>query len=984
MAQFDASINLSVNSSKAEQQVKRLEAAVDKVNRAASKLDFNNKSLDKAAAAAERLYKNLEKIESAALSKLPTSVQTLIAYLKAANVATAKLTANAVGAAAGFKQIAGVNFAPIIRAQTQMIVGFSKTSSAIQTIDSAIVKTTSSFDLLLARIVAVRVQIEGIKKLTGGKAGFIGGGTGGNSGGGNSGGGGGGGQRSLPPADFSFLGNPNTLRGLQKLRSQLQNLLDTTVIGSKQFRNLENAIAGVNNRIKNAQLKGQRGGSGVPAAKKARSGFGAPGGGIGSSIGFPLLFGGGAGSIAGGVIGALSGGFDKAILGSGIGAQVDAFGAKLIDLSGALDGAGGSTQALETLIGGLDTETARRIENLEKSGQTALAANAAFEKLSKEIGKDLATAAVLAGQDLDNLGAQITKFFTILGVSIASLFQEALYLNTRDPLEGIPEVSPETAVERTTSGEAVELARTELELAEARLAKDEEAALVIERKLVNQRKANALSEVARQLEDNSLDAQIAKNRRLEIELQAKTQLADLEAKAASSAERKAKAEERSSKAAERAAQKARREAEAAERKSQAAFDKEQQVKSQIAGLQASAFQIRVQQIQLTAGESAALTYQLSIVQQKYELLEEQINFSKQDARLKDLQIQKLQLEKTLEKEQLNSRLRALEIEKEILKLKQQQALAGINTDIGRQIEDANFRGTGNTAQDEQLQLRIDQTRRAEDVTTRLNNALAEQQKIIDDPSTAKAAEDAERTRQNLKDELDLYNQLLPQLNAAEQAQLRYNQVLQAAQPYAEAFATGLTQGLRDVVAGTKTAEEAFADFLNNIADLLIQTAATMIAQYIAIGIAKAFAGMGDGWNPSQLGDNLDGINTSFLNFAEGGYVTGPTPAVVGEGGEPEYIIPASKMDSALARYSGGTRGDAVIDGPGSAEGGGGVALAEAPMSINISGGVTQIGNDEFIRKDQLPAIVAQASKAGEQRTLRKLQMSSASRRKLGM
>ena len=52
------------------------------------------------------------------------------------------------------------------------------------------------------------------------------------------------------------------------------------------------------------------------------------------------MFGGGAGSIAGGVIGALSGGFDKAILGSGIGAQVDAFGAKLIDLSGALDGAG--------------------------------------------------------------------------------------------------------------------------------------------------------------------------------------------------------------------------------------------------------------------------------------------------------------------------------------------------------------------------------------------------------------------------------------------------------------------------------------------------------------------------------------------------------------------------------------------------------------------------------------------------------------------
>ena len=37
--------------------------------------------------------------------------------------------------------------------------------------------------------------------------------------------------------------------------------------------------------------------------------------------------------------------------------------------------------------------------------------------------------------------------------------------------------------------------------------------------------------------------------------------------------------------------------------------------------------------------------------------------------------------------------------------------------------------------------------------------------------------------------------------------------------------------------------EAFADFY--IADLLVHLAATMIAQYIAIGIAKSFAGLND-------------------------------------------------------------------------------------------------------------------------------------------
>ena len=54
------------------------------------------------------------------------------------------------------------------------------------------------------------------------------------------------------------------------------------------------------------------------------------------------------------------------------------------------------------------------------------------------------------------------------------------------------------------------------------------------------------------------------------------------------------------------------------------------------------------------------------------------------------------------------------------------------------------------------------------------------------------------------------------------------------------------------------------------------------------------------------------------------------------------------------------------------------------MSITINGGVTQIGNDEYIRKDQLPEIVAQASKAGEARTMRRLQMNPGARRKLGM
>jgi hypothetical protein len=48
-------------------------------------------------------------------------------------------------------------------------------------------------------------------------------------------------------------------------------------------------------------------------------------------------------------------------------------------------------------------------------------------------------------------------------------------------------------------------------------------------------------------------------------------------------------------------------------------------------------------------------------------------------------------------------------------------------------------------------------------------------------------------------------------------------------------------------------------------------------------------------------------------FAQGGVVDRPTLAMVGEGGEREYIIPESKMGAASAAYLGGARGAGVVN-----------------------------------------------------------------------
>ena len=47
---------------------------------------------------------------------------------------------------------------------------------------------------------------------------------------------------------------------------------------------------------------------------------------------------------------------------------------------------------------------------------------------------------------------------------------------------------------------------------------------------------------------------------------------------------------------------------------------------------------------------------------------------------------------------------------------------------------------------------------------------------------------------------------------------------------------------------------------------------------------------------------------SFKAFAKGGVVKGPTLGLIGEGGEPEYIIPQSKAAGFAANFLSGKRG----------------------------------------------------------------------------
>ena len=208
--------------------------------------------------------------------------------------------------------------------------------------------------------------------------------------------------------------------------------------------------------------------------------------------------------------------------------------------------------------------------------------------------------------------------------------------------------------------------------------------------------------------------------------------------------------------------------------------------------------------------------------------------------------------------------------------------------------------------------------------------------------------------------------------------------------------SAMSNAITGLIDGTKTAQEAFSQMFKNIGKAFIDMATQMIAKAIVLKILGiAFGGNGTSVSGTDWGSmdtsswggswGVDdgGLGAGFKPFAKGGYVTGATPALVGEAGN-EYVIPESKMNGAMARWNAGKRGSSVVEGAESGAGGGGGSLAEGPAQINISGGVMQFGGEEFIRKDQLPSIISQAGKMGEARTMRRLQMSPGARRKVGL
>jgi len=221
-----------------------------------------------------------------------------------------------------------------------------------------------------------------------------------------------------------------------------------------------------------------------------------------------------------------------------------------------------------------------------------------------------------------------------------------------------------------------------------------------------------------------------------------------------------------------------------------------------------------------------------------------------------------------------------------------------------------------------------------------------------------------------------------------------NRIIGAATAIGDAFADSFS----GIASGAVTAREGLSNFFKSVGQYFIDMAATIAGEALKLQAISILQGLFSKFlNPFSVGAmSLPGLEgTGALSsgpifqggaFAEGGFVTGPTRALIGEGGEPEYVIPASKMRGAMSRYSAGARGSGVIPS-GSGDGATmGATMTAAPIDVRYT--VERINSVDYVTADQFQAGMAQAAQQGaaqgETRALRKLQMSNSTRRRVGI
>ena len=252
-------------------------------------------------------------------------------------------------------------------------------------------------------------------------------------------------------------------------------------------------------------------------------------------------------------------------------------------------------------------------------------------------------------------------------------------------------------------------------------------------------------------------------------------------------------------------------------------------------------------------------------------------------------------------------------------------------------------------------------------TLKANDASAEQlevnKRLLDDI--------VERKEKITKETKDATKAIEEQGEAIKKVKVTKEQI-------ADLLANEMTNAITGLIEGTKTLGDVLASVAKSLGNMLLQAGMSNLFNNL-LKVPAPIAGAG---GKQGLYNRTGG----FKAFQQGGVVNSPTMGLIGEGGESEYVIPASKMAGAMARYSAGARGGAVI--PGGSGDPGTVAGSSGNTIVEYTGPTLNFNGDEYVPKSAVPEIIGAAAKrgamAGKAQAIGSLKNSRSQRASLGL
>ena len=760
--------------------------------------------------------------------------------------------------------------------------------------------------------------------------------------------------------------------------------------------------------------------------------------------GFPLLFGGGPGSVLGGLIGGAAGGkengFAASVALSAVGQILDRLATSAGNLGKALLKPTTNIDKLVESLGIAGTGLNSSIEVLRQLGLESVASAVAVDKFNEKYGKGTADSLRVLGerfQELQNsisqLGVRLAAFISgplgglfdffsnVLGSASNAEAARVLQNNVSEENRGkftqrLNELTGGRGFSGTISDDNLKTLINEFDPEAEKAAKAREKA------------EKAISdEIARQVELAQLSAEIEESKltnRRDVQAvlagtlavqEASNEIEKLNLQIANETEatklrllglEKDLAEERKRQA-EAARENARIQAEVAIRKEVLALE------NQIDQTQQQRYSTALKSAELQESEATTFARRLSLEDINFDLKKKQLERQRESQLLLVNEEEKIRAINLLFSAQLAALEEKRDVNKEIIRqnevlrqdaqkavedqLKLNALQAANNADREIRATDPSrigeFLGSGFGFFDQSNRFESDRLAESAATLEIYNEQVGALQQRITKLQNQGVDPDKllplENQLASLTQTRDLYAELQPRIDAAAIAQARYNDAFNAINPIVQSF----TGNLQEVVAGTKSAEQAFADFLRTIADMLVQTAAQMIAQFLAIAAAQSLVGLGGGGGKLPL----PGLKGAPSGFAEGGRPPVGAVSIVGERGpelfvpdQPGRIISNRDSKSAMARYTpANSIEELAMQGGGRGKSDWGYSTEDSYQPvINISTGNTlQFEGRNYVTQEEFQAGVSKAAvegaKAGEARTLRRLRMSPGARRNVG-